>query len=200
MRPSQLPQIPNLLLLALLAALCCYTILCSLVALAPVDGEAIIIALTKANYAGFVAVAACVWSYFFARQLFKRALGLTLLLSIFHLVNVLPTSFNVGIGFGELHVGIEPFSFLALVSDYFLNRASANAFIRNHLLPAPTPAKAAHLHREAIDQFKQNFARKTDTSLRQLLHDPKLVPAAATAAHELLQERNAALAQHLPKN
>ena len=193
MRFSQSPQSKNLLLLGILVAFCCYTALASFVALTAVNGQPSTIALTKAQYAGFVAVAACSLSYSTARPFFKRVLGVTLLLSLFHLINLLPGSFNVGLGFGDLQVGVEPFSLLLLVGYYFLNRTSANTFIRKYLLPAPTPQKSAHLRREAIDQFKQTFARKTDESLRQIVHERKLVTDAVTAAHELLQERKTAI-------
>lgn len=172
---------PRNLLLALLVILCCFTAFSSLTS----D-----IALTKANYAGFVAVAACLLSYFVARQLFKRLLGLTLLLSVFHLLNFLPTAINIGLGFGELSVGIEPFSLLLLIGYYLLNRSSANAFVRRYVLPAPTPEKALRLQRESTDQFKQNFARKTNKSLRQIVQDRKLIADAIIAAQELLAERN----------
>lgn len=157
------------------------------------DGQYSTMALTKAQYAGFVAVAACGLSNSIARRFFKRALGIALLLSLFHLVNFLPSSFNMGLGFGDLQVGVEPFSLLLLVGYYFLNRTPVNTFIRKYFLPAPTPEKAAYLRREAIDQFKQNFARKTDESLRQIVEERKLVADAVTAAHELLQERKAAI-------
>jgi hypothetical protein len=189
-----------LLLLGLLVGLCAYTALSSFIGLTTAEGQYTTTLLTKANYGGFVAVAACVLSYFVARQYLRRALGFTLLLSAFHLVNFLPISFDVGLGFGELRVGIEPFSVLTLIGYYFSNRTSAHAFIRKYFLPVPTPEKAAHLRREAIDQFKLNFARKSDESLRQLIHDPKLVAAAITAAQELLGERKAGRAQPLPKN
>lgn len=191
MKFSQLPQPKNLLLLGLLLGLCLYTVLTSFVALTAVDGQYATILLTKTNYAGFIAVAVCILSYFVAHQFFKRALGIMLLLSVFHLVNFLPISFTMGLGFGELKVGVDPVNLLLLVGYYFLNRTSANVFIRKYLLPAPTPKKVAHLRRESIDQFKQNFTRKTDESLRQIVHERKLVADAVTAAHELLQERKA---------
>ena len=190
MRVHKLEQPRNLLLLALLIAFCCLTIFFSF------KGE---IALTKANYAGFVAVAACILSYFVARRFFKRLLGLTLLLSLSHLLNFLPTAINFGFGFGELTVSIEPISLLLLAGYYFLNRTSANTFIRQYFLPAPTPEKAAQLRREVIDQFKQNFARKTAEGLSQIVQDRRMVAEAVTAAQELLTERNSALALTLVK-
>jgi hypothetical protein len=190
MRFNKVEQPRNLFLLALLIALCCFTIFSSF------KGSII---LTKANYAGFIAIATCVLSYFIARHFFKRLLGLTLLLSLFHLLNFLPTTINFGFGFGEMTVGIEPLSLLLLVGYYFLNRASANAFIRRYFLPAPTPEKAAQLKREVIDQFKQNFARKTTEGLLQIVQDRRMVTEAIIAAQELLAERNSALAPMITK-
>jgi len=173
----------NLLLLALLAALCCLTIFLSL------TGS---VALTKANYAGFAAVAACVLSYLVASRFFKRLLGLTLLLSLFRLLNFLPTSIGAGFSFGELKVGIEPLSLLLLAGYYFLNRTSANAFIRKYFLPVPTPEKAAQARQEAIAHFRQRFARKTDEGLSQIVQDRRMVVEAVAAAQQLLTERTGA--------
>jgi ABC-type long-subunit fatty acid transport system fused permease/ATPase subunit len=193
----KLQQPKNLLLVALLVLLCLYTTLASFVALIPTNGEYHRILLTKANYIGFAAITGCLLSYFYAPSLFKRVLGITLLLALFGLANFLPIALSMGITLGEVPIGVSPFGFLVLIIFYFLNRTAANAFIRKYLLPAPTPTRAAQLQREAIDQFKQNFARKSDGSLRQIVQERKLVGDAIAAAQELLSERNTVSATDL---
>jgi hypothetical protein len=184
-----LRQPQNLLLLVVLLLLCIYTLLSAFFALIPSDGEYYRLLLTKANYAGFVAIASCFLSYFGVPQFFKRVLGITLLLALFNLVNFLPLAFSIGSTLGDFPIGVSPFGLLALVVFFFLNRSAANAFIRNYLLPVPTPRQAAQRHRETIDQFKHTFARKTDDGLRQIVQERKLVGDALTAAQELLVER-----------
>ena len=86
-------------------------------------------------------------------------------------------------------MGIDLVVVPLLAIFYFLNRSSANAFLRRYIVPAPTPVQAAQQRREAIDQFKQTFARRSNASLQQLTTDPRLVADAITAAQELLRER-----------
>jgi len=184
-------QAQNLLLVVALLLLCIYTALCSFFALFPTSGEYHRIVLTSANYVGFGAIAGCFSSYFAAPRFFKRVLGVTLLLALFNLASFLPIALSIGITLGDFPIGINPFGLLALFVFYFLNRPAANAFVRNYFIPAPTPARAAQLRRESIDQFKETFARKSDDSLRQIVQERKLVGDAITAAQELLTERGA---------
>lgn len=189
MNSSRLPS--NLLLLVILLLLCLYTALCSFFPLLLTDGGYHV--LTKADYIGFGAIAGCFLSYFAAHQLFKRVLGITLLLALFNLVSFLPFGLSIGITLGDFRIGVSPFGLLVLTVFYFLNRSAANAFIRKYLLPAPTTARANQLRRESIDQFKQTFARKSDDNLQKIVQERKLVGDAIMAAQELLAERGTAV-------
>jgi hypothetical protein len=95
----------------------------------------------------------------------------------------------MGLSFGDIGIGINPFALVFLIIYYFLNRSAVHTFIRKYVLPAPTPAVRARQHRESIDQFKETFARKSSESLQQMLADNKLIPNALVAARELLDER-----------
>lgn len=176
-----------------LLLLCIYTILCSFFALFPASEEYHRVVLIRANYAGFGAVASCCFTYFIAPRLFKRVLGITLLLALFNLVSFLPISLSIGITLGDFPIGVSPFGLAALLTFYFLNRPAANSFVRKYIVPAPTPARAHQLRRESIDQFKQTFARKSDDSLQKIVQERKLVGNAIAAAQELLAERGIAV-------
>jgi hypothetical protein len=193
MNSSHSRQPQNLLLVVTLLLLCIYTTLCSFFALFPASGEYSRVVLTKANYAGFGAVASCFFTYFIAPRIFKRVLGVTLLLALFNLVSFLPISLSIGITLGDFPIGVNPFGLAALLTFYFLNRSTANAFVRTYLIPAPTPARVHQLRRESIDQFKQTFARKSDDSLQRIVQERKLVGDAIVAAQELLAERGIAI-------
>ncbi len=173
----------------LLLLLCIYTALVSLFAWTEVDGSYTTISLNIAHYIGFIAVASCVVSYLWLRPYFRYALGITLLLSLFNLVVFLPITLSMGLSFGDISIGLNPFALVLLIAYYFLNRSAVHTFIRKYVLPAPTPAVRARQHRESIDQFKETFARKSSESLQQMLTDNKLVSNALVAARELLQER-----------
>lgn len=187
--PSRLPQPLNLALAGLLVLLCIYTALATWLPLTQVAQDYHTIALGGATYAGFLAVAGCCISYVSFPRFFRRALGATLLLALFNLISFLPFTTSVGLIVGETRLGINPLVLLLLAVFYCFNRKAANAFIREHLLPRPSPQQAANQYRAAIDQFKQTFARKSDDSLRQIVQERKLVAAAVAAAQELLTER-----------
>jgi len=140
-------------------------------------------------YAGLVAVAISFLSYFITPRFYKRVLGFTLLLALFGAVRFLPATVKVGLALGDEPLGIDLMVVPLLAVFYFLNRSSANAFLRRYIVPAPTLVQAAQQRREAIDQFKQTFARRSDASLQQLTTDPRMVADAITAAQELLRER-----------
>lgn len=193
MDSSHSHQPRNLLLVVTLLLLCIYTTLCSFFALFPAGGKYQSVVLTTANYAGFGAVASCFLSYFIAPRLFKCVLGVTLLLTLFNLVSLLPISLSIGITLGDFPIGVSPFGLIVMLIFYFINRSAANAFIRTYLIPAPTPARVHQIRRESIDQFKQTFARKSDDSLQKIVQERKLVGDAIVAAQELLAERGIAV-------
>lgn len=189
MRSSHPQQPRNLFLLTLLGVLCLYTALTAWLPLRTVDGQQYISVLGAVNYAGFLAVVGCSVSYVAFRQFFMRALGITLLAALFNLLSFLPFTTSVGITVADVRLGINPLVLVLLLVFYSLNRPAANTFIRKYLVPAPTPQQAARQHREAIDQFKQTFARKPNDALQQIVRERKLVANAIAAAQELLAER-----------
>jgi len=176
-------QSANLLLLALLLLLGSYMALAAFLGRVLGNGHAAF------YYAGLVAVSVSFLSYFIAPRFYKRVLGFTLLLALFGVVRFLPATLKVGLALGDEPLGIDLVVVPLLAIFYFLNRSSANAFLRRYIVPAPTPVQAAQQRREAIDQFKQTFARRSNASLQQLTTDPRLVADAITAAQELLRER-----------
>lgn len=186
---SALPQVRNLGLVILLLLLCLYTALASLFAWTESEGRYVVIGFASAHYLGFIAVASCLASYLWLRSYFRYALGVTLLLNLFNLATFLPSVVSVGLSFGEVHIGLNPFALPLLLAYYFLNRSAVHAFIRKYLVPAPAPTALARQQRESIDQFKETFERRSNESLQQMLIDNKLVSNALTAARELLEER-----------
>ncbi|NML65440.1 hypothetical protein HHL22_09510 [Hymenobacter sp. RP-2-7] len=95
----------------------------------------------------------------------------------------------MGLSFGEVRVGLNPFALPLLIIYYSLNRSAVHAFTRKYLLPTPSPAALARQRRESINQFKETFKRKSNESLQQMLADNRLVSNALVAARELLEER-----------
>lgn len=192
MKSFQLRQYRNSLPLSLLLLACIYTIVVTLTNPVLVDGEYYKRAFSSSHYVGFATVASCIICYFVWRPRFKYVLIGTLLLGLFNVANFMPDATSFGLNFGDLRLAIQPLSLLLLIFSYFINRSAANAFIRNYLIPAPTPARIVQLRREGIDQFKETFARKSNDSLQQIVQERKLVGDTITAAQELLTERGAA--------
>jgi hypothetical protein len=178
-------QSANLLLLVLLLLLSSYMALAAFLGRVLGNGHA------AHYYAGLVAVSISFLSYFIFPRFYKRVLGFTLVLALFGVVRFLPATIKVGLALGDEPLGIDLLIAAVLTAFYFLNRSSANAFLRRYIVPAPTPAQAAQHRREAIEQFKQTFASRSNTSLQQLTRDPRLVVEAVAAAQELLLERGA---------
>ena len=186
---AQPSQHRNLLLLALLLLCCIYTATASFIPFTSADGKYHTLLLAKAHYAGFATVVICFVSYFPAPRFFRRTLGFTLILASVGLINFLPVAISIGINVGEAQIGLNPLFLLALAVFCFLNRSEARLFIRQYLLPLPTPKQAADRQRESIDQFKATFTRKNDDSLWQIVQERKMVADAVSAAQELLTER-----------
>lgn len=156
---------------------------------------------TAAHYLGFACLLGTVIFYFFLHPFFRVALLLTLLLGLVNVVNFMPVRMSVGLTLGSAAVGIDPLSFAVLLVYYCLHKPAADSFLRQHLqslLPQPSPAHRTARWRASVEQFKQTFARKTDEALGLIVTEQKMVPAAVTAARELLQERNrhASATQH----
>ena len=179
----------NLLPLLGLAAGCCYTLYDSLAEHLNSNGDYYHNEVGYEHYAGIIALLSCFSCYFFFRSFFKYALVGTLLLGTANFLSFMLGKTSFGLGFGGAAVSIQPLSFLLLLTCYFLNIPAANAFLRQYIVPAPSPKQAAAVQHENISQFKATFSRKSDDSLRQLLTDNKLVPDALAAARELLAER-----------
>ncbi|AMR26229.1 hypothetical protein A0257_03385 [Hymenobacter psoromatis] len=109
------------------------------------------------------------------------------MLGLFNLLyfNVLQT--NIGIGFGELSIGLNPVLLLISLLAYLLSFQKANAYFFK--LIAPSPTRIARAQQEEVAQFKERFSPKSTVELNQLIAANKLVPAALTAARQLVRER-----------
>ena len=189
MAPPPYQHYRNLLPLAVLLVACVYTVANVLTTQVLIEGQYYDRSFSWQHYAGFAAVAVCLGSYFAFRPFFKYAVTTTLLLGLVNLLYFTPDVTTVGLGFDEARLTVQLLPLLLLLAYYFLSQSVANRFIRRHILPAPSAPKAARFQREEIDQFKQNFARKTDESLHQIVQERQLVGNAITAAQELLQDR-----------
>lgn len=181
----------NLIPVVLLAALSVYTTLTVLFVPVYQDGEAYQRAFTPAHYGAFAAVLLNLLAYFFFRPFFKPVLLLTLGLTLFSIINFLPDNVRFNFGFGDVKVGFSILGLGLVLLYYLLNKPAAHAFINQRITATPTPEQAARRRRQRIDQFRQNFARKSDESLQLMLQEQKVLPDALTAARELLQERQA---------
>lgn len=179
----------NLLPLAVLLAACDYTIVTTLTTQILLEGHYYERRFSWQHYAGFIAVGICIGSYFIARPLFRYTIISTLLLGLFNLLYFTPDVTTVGLGFDEARISVQLLPLALLLAYYFLNQLTVNRFIRQHIFPAPSPAKAAQFQREEINKFKQNFAHKSDETLRQIVQERRLVANAVAAAQELLRER-----------
>ncbi|QIL78284.1 MULTISPECIES: hypothetical protein [Hymenobacter] len=191
--PSLLRPHRNLAPVVGLLILSAYTISSPLISQLLAEGRYSYFSVTAAHYLGFACLLGTVVLYLCFRPFFWYALLITLLLGLFNLVNFMPLRMSVGLTFGSATVGFDPLSFVVLLAYYFLHKTAADSFLRKHLhslLPQPSPAHRTARWRESVDQFKQTFARKTDEALGLIVTEQKMVPAAVTAARELLQERN----------
>ncbi|MGI4870251.1 MAG: hypothetical protein ACRYFX_03625 [Janthinobacterium lividum] len=177
----------NLLPLGLLLLACGYTFWSA----RPGPTEHLV--LSVAHYVGVGLVGLTVLLYFSYRSFFAYALLLTLLLGLFNLANFTPDEYRVALGFGDLRLAVQPFVGLLLLVYYALNSQAINGFIRHYVVPPASPARQAQYHREEIDQFKSTFSKKSTESLGQLVEQNKLVPAAITAAQEIIAERKQAV-------
>ncbi|MBG8556240.1 hypothetical protein [Hymenobacter guriensis] len=179
----------NLIPVLLLAVLSIYTILTVLFVPVYQDGEAYQQAFTPAHYGAFAAVFLNLLAYFLFRPFFKPLLLLTLGLTLFSIITFLPDNIRFNFGFGDVGVGFSILGLGMMMLFYFLNKPAAHAFINQHIIPTPTTEHAAQRRRQRIDQFKQNFASKSNESLQLMLQEKKVVPDALAAAQELLKKR-----------
>ena len=173
---------------ALLLAACCVSAIRSAIsATVTLDGNTLVFALSNQHYAAFTLNLLTLGSFFFLRRYYRYFLGVSLFLGLFNLVYFTATQTSVGLGFGALAISVNLASLLIGIVAYLLNFNRINAYFLNLL--KPSPAEAAKVQQEDIAQFKERFARKSTEELAQLVVANKLVPAALTAARQLLQER-----------
>ncbi|MGI4761637.1 MAG: hypothetical protein ACRYF0_13080 [Janthinobacterium lividum] len=173
---------------ALLLAACCGSAIESAVsATVMLGGNTYDFALSNQHYAAFTLSLLTLSSFFFFRQYYRYFLGISLSLGLFNLVYFTAIQTRVGLRFGALSVSVNPALLLIGIITYLLNLQRANAHLLDLL--KPSPAKAARVQQEDIAQFKERFARKSTEELTQLITANKLVPAALTAARQLMQER-----------
>lgn len=175
----------NLVPLLALSGVCIYTVLVILFDKVYYEGSYYDRSFTIPHCLGFAAVIVTFLVYFLKRSLFKPLLVLTLSLGLFNLINFTPDKTSIGIG----PIGIQPLALLLLVVYYFLNKSSANRFLRAYVIPPPSPQKQAENRRESIAKFKATFAKKSDESLQEIVQKQAVVPDALEAAQQLLKER-----------
>ncbi|MEJ7663489.1 MAG: hypothetical protein WKG07_30040 [Hymenobacter sp.] len=94
---------------------------------------------------------------------------------------------SIGFGFGRLSLGLNPTLLLIGFLTYLLNFQKANAYFFKLIKPSPT--RIARAQQEQVAQFKERFSSKSMEELNQLIAANKLVPAALTAARQLVRER-----------
>lgn len=144
-------------------------------------------ALSPKHYAGITATILTISVFFSLRVYYKYVLGLTFLLGFFDFIQFSPIQFNTGLTFGDVHIGINLVCLLAGVIIYALNHPRIN-----RILTSPfkyDQERLRLLHQEEIEKYKEQFLRKSSEDLTQIVSSNKLVPAALTAANQLLQER-----------
>lgn len=180
----------QLLPTGILAGFCMYSILTATRGIVILDGTAYNFVLTPAHYGAITAVIVTLFSFFFARKLYKYLFGLTLALSLLDVIHFGPIQFNAGLTFGEWHIGMNLVCLLAGGTAYFLAYRRVNALV---LAPFRyDQQKLKEIHCREIQEFKARFVRKSSEDLQQIITDNRLVPAAVTAARQLLQERQTA--------
>lgn len=171
----------------LLAACCASAIESAASATVTLGGNTLDFALSNQHYAAFTLSLLTLGSFFFLRRYYRYFLGVSLFLGLFNLVYFTATQTSVGLGFGALSISVNLASLLIGIVAYLLNFNRLNAYFFNLL--TPSAAKIASVQQEDIAQFKERFTRKSTEELTQFVAANKLVPAALTAARQLLQER-----------
>jgi hypothetical protein len=162
----------------LLAACCLSTVIIATKSTIVVDNQ---------HYAAFTLVLLSLGSFFFFRQYYRYFLGGCLFLGLLNLIYFTVFQANIGFGFGALAIRVNLIPLLVGLVTYVLNFQRVNSYLLDLIKPSPT--RRASIQQEEIVQFKERFTRKSTEELVQLIAANKLVPAALTAARQLLQER-----------
>jgi len=139
------------------------------------------------HYGAGAATAATLASFFLLRPYYRYFFGTTFLLALLGLIDFSATQTRVGLAFGALQLRLSPFLLLVVVVTYFLIRHRVNAAL--FALIKPSEEKIQQNHKAEIAEFKTRFARKSTEELLQIVAAKQLVPAAVSAAGQLLQER-----------
>lgn len=139
------------------------------------------------HYAGLAATLLTISAFFSLRVYYKYVLGLTFFLGVFDLIQFSPVQSNIGLTFGDVHIGINLVCLLVGVIIYALNHPRINSTLTGPF--KYDQERLRLLHQEDIEKYKKQFSRKSSEELTQIVSSNKLVPAALTAAKQLLQER-----------
>jgi hypothetical protein len=139
------------------------------------------------HYGAGVATAATLASFFLLRPYYRYFFGTTFLLALLGIIDFSTTQTRIGLGFGSLKLSISPFILLVGAVTYFLVHRQVNKAL--FALIKPSEQKIQQNHKAEIVEFKNRFARKSTEELLQIVAAKKLVPAAVSAAGQLLQER-----------
>jgi cytochrome c oxidase subunit IV len=175
--------IPALVLLA-----CCInTIITAGMGTVTLDGADYNFALEAKHYGAFAATVVTLASFFLASPFYKHCLVLTLILSLFGLINFTALQMTWGLGFGDVSIGLSPILLLVSLVIYVLNSQRINTYLC--ALIKPSDEKIARIQQEEIAEFKSKFSRKSTEELTKIVASKKLIPSALTAAKQLLNER-----------
>lgn len=177
------PLLPTLLL----AACCLSTLIFWLKGTTTDEGAPADYVLSAKHYGAFAATGATLAAFFLCRRYYKYFLALTLLLGMFGLLNFIISETNVSVAFGPLRIGISVVVAVVGLLTYILyaNRVYAKLLA----LVVPSEEKIRKVQQQEVATFEERFARKSTEELAAIVAANALVPAAVTAARQLLKQR-----------
>ncbi|MCB2411194.1 hypothetical protein [Hymenobacter lucidus] len=179
----------NLIPLLVLAACCLYTVYVVLSQPLYVDGTEYARSFDVHHCIGFVVLTLTLGLYWIQKAYFKYAVLLLLGLWLSGISNYLPSSFGIGMGFGEASISLQLVALVFVVAYYIINRERANKKVVELTAVKPDSAKARRIREEEVEQFEQKFQAYSIERLRLIVEEKKLVSNAVEAAQKLLTER-----------
>jgi len=111
---------------------------------------------------------------------------LLIVLGTLNLISFFPISYNISFAIGWLSIGFEFILFGIGLIHYFTNHKILSPYVKGLLTPTEEDLKAEA--RLRINGFKNRFANKTISELKNIVDQNALVPEAINAAKELLEE------------
>lgn len=177
------PLLPTLLL----AACCLSTLAFWLKGTTTDEGAPADYVLSAKHYGAFAATGATLAAFFLCRHYYKYSLALTLLLGTFGLLNFIISETNVSIAFGPLRISISVVVAAVGLLTYLLYASTVHAKLL--ALVSPSEEKIRKAQQQEVATFEERFARKSTEELAAIVAADTLVPAAVTAARQLLKQR-----------